>query len=94
MRKQNKGWRQVLVLPSCEGTKERAGEAFRKAGSLLPRGEVAEERSRGMRLLGNPKSCRMNLQGHELKSLGLAYKVSNLVGGGRAQTLPRNKRVF
>ena len=60
------------VLPSCQGMKGRAGEAFRKASSLLPKGEVAEE-CRVMCLLGNPKSCRMNLQGQELKSLGLAY---------------------
>lgn len=40
-----------------------------------------------MPLLGNPESHRKNLQGEELKSLGLAYEVSNLVGGERGQTL-------
>lgn len=35
-----------------------------------------------MCLLGNLKSCRMNLQGQKLNTLGLAYDVSNLVGRG------------
>lgn len=38
----------MLTLPSCQGIKGRAGEALRKAVSLLPRGEVAEECSEGV----------------------------------------------
>lgn len=37
----------ILALPSCQGIKGRAGEALRKAVSLLPRGKVAEECSEG-----------------------------------------------
>lgn len=36
----------------------------------------------------------MNLQGKELKSLGLAYEVSNLVGGERGQTLCTETRGY
>lgn len=61
--------------------KGRAAGAFRKASSLLSKGEAAEEHCRRMCLLGNPKFYRMNLQGQELRSLGLAYIVHYLGSG-------------
>lgn len=75
----------ILALLSCQGIKGRTGEALRKALSLLPRGKVAEECSEGCVCLETPSPTGMNVQGQELKSLGLAYEVSDLAGGERAQ---------
>lgn len=46
---------------------------------------MAEECSEGCVCLETPSPTGMNVQGQELKSLGLAYEVSDLAGGERAQ---------
>lgn len=54
----------TLTLPSCQDIKRRVGEALRKAVSLLPRGEVAEECNENVSAW---KPCRNEFAGPEAK---------------------------